>query len=562
MARLIATAWMVLIASSAWSGETQVQELDLLPSGEWSHPVQERLVLRRGTRNAGWNAQEWVCTWEELRSRQGACAQLPSDSKLERNQAVFVTDAVSAGGDCRGESSGPGGLCLYAGSGNWRYLHPHGSKNPAGAYYSHFVKSAEAQGNHVALKSVNAAQGDLSSVAILNVDLVGAQAGGDEGQQGLYVLLRDTLPGFVPTGQNDWPIGPGDTGFFAKLTSSKELHDEQATPRRLLVWHEAPRIPFDVAVAGRNPAPRPPDGGATWVLEEPLPFETLPGSLTGQFGIERTDWCATLDGTRHSGDEFNYLLVSRFDGPRQFTTHRLHQGQNVGIPDNHYVNGYATTDLAVNDGQGRGHLIPCALVAGYDPVKQEFSIAPVVDSEFGEWAYKLPAMGTSQAWGAKFTIDNRLGSSGARTGVLINALDRAGMRPGTNGLSIAGHWENAIVSYDSDVMLIDTHHGRPKPVYTFAELRGRSTSRDHQIKIVYEEPMGDGVAELRLPHVQGQSAFAVSSAGRGAPRGSCEVPGIQRYYDLSADQEWICRRDRTWGMLGSCVSPPADGAGR
>lgn len=538
------------MASGAWGAEPE----ERLPSGHWWHPVQEELLLRHGTRNIGWNAQEWVCNWEELESRTGACAYLPARSDLERRQTVFVTDAVSEDGACSSSPEGKGAVCIFEGSDGWRFLHPHGSKNPAGTYRSRFVKAAEAQGNHVSLSSVNVAQGDMSTLAIQNTDLVGAQTGGDEGQQGIYVLLQDTMPGFIPTGRNDWPIGSGDTGFFAELTSNKPLHDEQAAPRRLLVWYEQPKIPFQAAIAGQNPKPNPPDGGATWILEDPLPFETLPQSITAHFGIERTDWCATLDGTRHSGDEFNYLLVSRFDGPRQFTTHRLHQGQNVGIPDNHYVNGYATSDLAVNDGKGAGHLIPCSLVSGYDPVKQEFSIAPVVGIDIGEWAYKLPAMGVTIAYGASFTIANQLGSSGARTGVIVRALDLEGMRPGTNGLSLSGHWENAIVSYDSDVMLVDTHYGRPKPAYTFAELRGRSTSKDHGIAIVYEEPMGKGSAEIWVPHVSGQSTFAVSSAGKGAPRGACEAPGVQRYYDLDSNKEWICRADRSWGMLSSCAS--------
>jgi len=531
----------LLVALTATAQDSRVE--NYRPKGRitapnWIYPHQFNVRLLDGGRNTAGEAQLYACSRAELAARKGGCATLPRDRKLDYGTPVRIT----------GEPGDPGVVWLGA-DGGWTPRSRAFAKTTQGLLRARYVKQSPGQGAMISLEGVNAAQGDMMGIALDLRDPIGGQAGGDEGLMPLAIYMRDHDA--VGKGSSLQRLKPGSDRFLTHPTSGKPQHDDQAGGRRLLIWHDGPRIPFRLMKQGHNPKPNPPKGGATWKLEAPLAFPDgrLPATASDTFAHERTDWCATLDATAYQleGTQYNYVLVSRFQGSRMFTTHRIAQGSNAGVYENGYVRGFRAVDHAVDAGHGAGHLIPCSLVTGYDGVKQEFAIAPVIDSAIPDGSsYSIPSMGTMGPEGIKVSYDFKLGTGGARTGILVNTLPGPDNRMGDRAFVSAGHWREAFTSFDAEVMLHDFHPRHPKDAYVLAQLRGSSTWKGHEIEVWYPEPKDRGRASVELPHVPGNSAFVLVERGNGPPESKCHEPGLQRYYDLSTDRDYICASTGKW----------------
>ena len=530
----------LLLAGAASAQNVPVEEFSVggLIHPGWAYPHNFSVRMIDGGRNSAREAQLFSCTMAELESRSGRCAALPPDSKIEYGMPVRIDDTR------------PHRIAEYLGRAEgWRVRDGDLAKTLQGIANLRYVKRSPGQGAIVAMKGINSAQGDFMGLAIQMNDAAGGQAGGDEGMMPIMVYMRDH--DYAATGRTTARLEPGSQEFRAHLTSNRVMHDDQAAPRRLLIWTEGPRIPFEVAVPGHNPKPRPPTGGASWKLSSTLAFggRGLPATTLDVFAHERTDWCATLDATAYQsyGTQYNYVLVSRFDGPREFTTHRLLQGQNFGLYENEYVRGYAAVDHAVGAGHTRGHLIPCSIITGYDTPSRLFSIAPIVDSTIERnTAYVIPSMGSMDPEGIKVTYDFKLGTGGKRTGIMVNTIRGPDNRRGDRAFLSSGRWQEGFVSFDSEVMLHDYHPEFPESEYVFAQLRGSSSWNGHEIQIWYPEPKDRGRARIELPHVPGDSAFVLVTRGHGPPEGPCSEPGLQRYYDLTQDLDYVCSSKKKW----------------
>lgn len=540
------TRWLaatLLFAFSATAQEARVEEFD--PGGTlhpgWAYPHEFNVRMVGGGRNAANEAQTFTCSLEELEARKGRCSELPRDRKLEYGYPVRIEDANGSQ------------MAEYLGGDlGWRIRPGTLAKSTQGLARIKYVKRSPGQGAIVSVRGVNSAQGDFMGLALDMNDLAGGQAGGDEGFMPLSIYMRDHLG--RAAGSTIQRLRAGARTFRANPTGGVAEHDDQAAPRRLLVWTDGPRIAFDVSKKGHNPKPRPPKLGARWVLDSELAFPDgdLPATAVDVFGHERTDWCATLDATAYSDGSsdqkaYNYVLVSRFESSRRFVTHRLLQGQNAGIYENEYVRGFAAVDHAVNAGNTRGHLLPCSIITGYDTGQREFSIAPLIGISLAPSSpYVIPSMGSMGPEGIKVTYAFKLGTGGARTGIMANTLVGPDNRGGDRAFVAAGHWGEAFTSFDSDAMLHDYHPRYPAPKYVFARLRGSSSWDGHELQVWYPEPNGRGQARVQLPHYPGDSAFVLVSRGNGPPDGDCIEPGLQRYYDLSADREYICSSKLSW----------------
>jgi hypothetical protein len=95
-------------------------------------------------------------------------------------------------------------------------------------------------------------------------------------------------------------------------------------------------------------------------------------------------------------------------------------------------------------------------------------------------------------------------------------------------------------------MLTDSHPRHPADHYIFAQLRGSSSWNGHELQIWYPEPNGKGRARVELPHIPGDSAFVLVSRGNGPPTAKCVEAGLQRYYDLRSDRDYICSSSGSW----------------
>jgi hypothetical protein len=540
MRRHLVTAAALLAALAATAQDVPIEDYrpgDLVHPN-WAYPHRFNVRMIEGGWNVAREAQLYSCSLEELTGRKGRCAALPRDRDLPYGLPVRI-DGVD-----------PPQLAEWMGMRDgWRVRDYALAKTTQGLARGRYVKRSPGQGLILSVEGVNSAQGDFMGLGLDLRDPMGAQAGGDEGFVPLMIYMRDRdMPA---TGTTIQSIRPGQDEFMAHLTSAPTHHDDQAAPRRLLVWTDGPRIPFRVSAEGHNPKPSPPLGGARWQLEAPLAFPDgqLPGSTRDVFALERTDWCATLDATRYQdqGAQYNYVLVSRFDSPRRFTTHRLAQGQNVGLYERDYVRGYVAVDHAVNAGHRAGHLLPCSIITGYDDARREFSVAPVIDTKLPAGsAYSIPSMGTMVSYGIKVIQDFRLGTSTRRTGVLVTTVPGEEVQAGDQAFVAAGHWREAFTAHDADAMLHDFHPARRADDYVFARLRGSSSWNGHEIEVWYPEPNGHGRARVEIPHVPGETGLVLVTRGKGAPKGKCVEPGLQRYYDLSSDEDYVCSSRLEW----------------
>ena len=66
------------------------------------------------------------------------------------------------------------------------------------------------------------------------------------------------------------------------------------------------------------------------------------------------------------------------------------------------------------------------------------------------------------------------------------------------------------------------------------------------IRLTYANNEGLGLAEVHIPHIRGRSSVVLVKRGNGPPDFDCVEPGLERYYDLSADIEYVCNSRFGW----------------
>lgn len=502
----------------------------------------ENLRLTKGGVNTGRYAQEYICLADDFHDRTGACAELPPNEEIPDGFPVYLYDRNTT-------------AVWSARDDEWKLRSGSLAKTTQGVKRTRFVKRTPGQGTHLSMVTVNAAGGDILSIAGAATSRIPAIAGGDEGQMAASFVMRD-WDHHNPEGATDRAVKVGDTTFKTTVKRPNiDLHDDYLAPRSLLVWKFAPTVEFDLKAqfAGENPERQSTLGeGMAWHLEQPLAFDALPESrYSPRFGLYHTDYCLTLDATLHSGGQYAYLRVAKFVDAQTVVTSYHSQGYDVGAPSNNYVNGYPVIDYARRDGVTRGHVIPCSFVESYDSATSTVTVLPQVNVQVGRnWGYVSPTQGAGFQQGYKVVFDSRMGTAQRSNGYW--AANKQGPEQRKQGRSfvVSGPWESALWNGGADVTVQDERHGIEQDAYQVMKLNGPTSGWGGRINVWYPNPhLTYKHTNLMIPLVDGDAVFGVVTRGNAAPVGACDEPGAQLYYSLDEDRYYGCKADKTWKRL-------------
>jgi len=547
--------------------------------------IEESTVSRvdqGGVNTAGRDDQQYVCTFTELIQRAGNCSIIPDEPT--RGTPVY-TKGVQPGSDGRCEPGAGEGLCEYVPEWDgWKFTRGDLSKTTISHDRLDWFKATPGQAAARALVVTNTAPGDMMAQVVTSIDLVGAHSAGDEGNMLLRGHFRDwsaTPHGLTSTRIDTKAVSDqAPSSFTPMLLGNRQLHWATAGPSRLMVFPELETIRISVERAGYNPKPDFVNGGATWKLAKPLP--RLLRSRRQPNGMLRTDFCLSLDANEYRstyGPERQFLQVSETPDKRTLVTNFVRQGQDKGVPK-WFVNGYATVDAAVTDGHTEGELVPCSVIKavrypdtaakeyelefvttpsgnrGQAVVEGEFVLEPMTEVDIPSGAvYRIPAAGMYSLQALKLVVDQRLGAGGESNGIMMFAGGSKDSRPGDVAYFAGGvgrlpevrmdvypyFWEKGIELRDAKYPINVHNPSLETPRRPLAVLGAlNATYRDH-IQFSYNQPT-EGLSEVVLDPPPGRDHYLVTvRVGKGAPSPkACTRPGIERYYQLDTDSEWIC----------------------
>jgi len=551
-----------------------------------------------GTNYAGAPNQQYVCSFDELMSREGNCSTIPVDPV--RGTAVFTTNvAKGVVGNKPTCVAGTGtGLCEYVTEwGAWRFTPGKWglSKVTMSPERLDWYKATPAQGAAKGMIATNAAPGDMMAHAVVVHDLAGARSAGDEGDMLVRGAFRDfwaTAPGWVPNDiHTQIPENRSHVPFSPIIKGNRQQHWNAIGPDRMIIFPELNVIPITIEKDGYNPKPgymeNPPlpQGGAVWKLETPLPRILKSRSLPN--GISRTDYCLTMDAAEYDaigGKENQYLQVASTPDEYTLVTNFVRQGVNRGMP-RQYINGYELIDSAVNKGINTGRLVPCSVLRTVEfpdtdsPVSLEsivnfkfnnaniaaiqegvFEIEPMTEVEIPYLTeYRIPASGMYSLQAYTVVIDQRLGSGGEVSAYMAHTAPFPDSRAAHMGMYIGGSvpqtrkdagypytFKKGIEMRDTETPL--TLHNPSitgtdkRPIAVLGALN--STYVNHS-QINYIQPT-DGASEVVFDAPVGKDNYVVMvRVGDGEPNPkTCTRPGLERYYQLDTNTEWICNSEK------------------
>ena len=590
---------MILVPLDAAS-QTARPTRNAHPETPMSHPeiyIENQNIVRfdsGGLNYAGKPNQHYVCSFDELMSREGNCSTIPVDPI--RGTAVFTTH-VGKGivGNKPTCVAGSGtGMCEYITEwGIWRFNSGELAKSTISPDRLDWIKSTPSQGAAKALVATNSAPGDMMAHAIQVIDLAGARSGGDEGDMLIRGGFRDwssTSRGWIPDNiQIQIPENRSHVQFSPIIKGNRQLHWNVIGPDRMIIFPEVDSIPITISKEGWNPKPGyvggvRPEGGAIWKLETPLP--RLLKSRNQPNGIPRTDYCLTMDATEYNtvgGKEKHYLQVAETPDEHTVITNYVRKGGNSGMPSQ-YINGYESIDTAVNKGINHGELVPCSVLRSISfpdtdiPNTAEdrvyfklnnvntsaiqegaFEIEPMTEVEIPYLTeYKIPASGMYSLQAYTVVIDQRLGSAGEVSAYMAHTSGQPDSRAANMGMFIGGNVPQTRkdagfpYSFKTGIELRDTRTplvilnssgtGNKKPI---AVLGAQNSSYINHSQINYIQPT-DGTSEAVFNTPVGKDNYVVMvRVGDGEPNPkTCTRPGLERYYQLDTNTEWICNSEK------------------
>jgi len=197
------------------------------------------------------------------------------------------------------------------------------------------------------------------------------------------------------------------------------------------------------------------------------------------------------------------------------------------------------------------------------PALQEgvFEIEPMTELKIPYLTeYKIPASGMYSLQAYTVVIDQRLGSAGEVSAYMAHTAGSPDSRAATMGLFVGGNVPQTRkdagfpYSFKTGVELRDTR--APLVIHNpstanasgkrpFAILGAQDSSYTNHAEINYVQP-SDGASEAVFDTPVGKDNFVVMvRVGEGEPNPkSCTRPGLERYYQLNTNTEWICNSDR------------------